>query len=739
MVLLYLSSSFLLEAKPVVSRSERLAAFPRQVPLLEKPLTIYWSPQLIPFIEATSDGDLAVALGLVHAHLRSGQMAFFRRVAQGRLAETGGPWAVKIDQALRILNFGQAAPAIVAAMDGQTRQFLLRYVEGLNWYQAHVSQRPPGWELLGLTDEPWTLEDLVTFGRLAGSDVNWFSLFALLPEMDKAHWPRLWEETRRQNLLSPPSFATEKSDLRALATYLLGHSRSGSNAIAVGAERSTYGCAMIANDPHLGTQLPNFWMVVGMRSPSYHTVGLMIPGLPFVALGRNPWLAWGGTNMRSAATDLYDVSGLPPESFTCRQETIKVRWWFDKKITVRDTPWGPVLSDAEIIPGHKSHTFALQWVGHQVSDEIGAFLRANRARSLEEFREAFRGYAVSGQNLLAVDTFGRIGMHLATRLPIRQWDFPPGLLLDPRNPEHQWKNFIEGPDLPWIVQPADGYLASANNCPVATRPPINIFYGPSERLERIRELFAAKERWSMADLQQLQTDVYSLAALRLSRQLVRFYSAADSSPLLQSLQSWDGNYTTDSKGAVALETLLARLVEQHEKMLDAASHPSYLRKQWSYLNGPWLAELAALPPATLKKLADAARKKAEEDFRRYENWGAMHRQRIQHYAANVPLLGGKFRAGDYPAPGSRETLCKSAHGLESDQLYTSYGSQARHISLMDDPDHNWFVLLGGQDEWWGAENALDQIPAWREGRSFVVPLRLETIRTLWKDSTTCTP
>lgn len=443
--------------------------------------------------------------------------------------------------------------------------------------------------------------------------------------------------------------------------------------------------------------------------------------------------------MRSASTDLYDVSGLPPESFTSHEDTIKVRWWFDRKITVRRTPWGPVLSDAEIIPGHQTHTFSIQWVGHQVSDEIGAFLRSNRARSLEEFRESFRGYAVSGQNLLAVDELGRIGMHLATRLPLRPWDFPPTLLLQPEQPEQQWKTFLEGPDLPWIIQPEEGYLASSNNCPVVTRPPINIFFAPSERLERIRELFATRERWTMADLQQLQTDVYSASAHHLSRQLYQFYSSQPASPLLQSLSSWDGHYTIDSQGAVAFETLLARLLERHGKTLDDTERKSYLRRQWPYLNGPWLAELAALPPAAFRKLADAALEKAEGDFRQHTSWGAMHRQRIQHYAANAPLFGGKFRAGEYPVPGSRETLYKAAHGTDHDKLYTSYGSQSRHISLMDDLDHNWFVLLGGQDEWWGAENALDQIETWREGRSYQVPLRLETIRREWLDITLCTP
>ena len=36
-------------------------------------------------------------------------------------------------------------------------------------------------------------------------------------------------------------------------------------------------------------------------------VGLSIPGTPFIALGRNDRIAWGGTNMRALRTFLYEI------------------------------------------------------------------------------------------------------------------------------------------------------------------------------------------------------------------------------------------------------------------------------------------------------------------------------------------------------------------------------------------------------------------------------------------------
>lgn len=91
------------------------------------------------------------------------------------------------------------------------------------------------------------------------------------------------------------------------------------------------------------------------------------------------------------------------------------------------------------------------------------------------------------------------------------------------------------------------------------------------------------------------------------------------------------------------------------------------------------------------------------------------------------------------APGSRETIMKTNHSLIRKRSGTRYGQQARHISLMDDPDHNYFVLFGGQDGWLGNKNLTDQIQLWRAGEFIRVPLRLETLRKEFRFRTVLSP
>jgi penicillin amidase len=70
---------------------------------------------------------------------------------------------------------------------------------------------------------------------------------------------------------------------------------------------------------------------------------------------------------------------------------------------------------------------------------------------------------------------------------------------------------------------------------------------------------------------------------------------------------------------------------------------------------------------------------------------------------------------------------KTAHGPVRGRHNVLFGSNARHVFDLSDPDGNYFVLLGGQDGWIGSTTFLDQLPLWRSGSYVKVPLRLEAV------------
>jgi len=168
--------------------TERLAAFPRDGLPLEKPVTIRWNKYQVPFVEAETDRDLAFALGMVHGHLRLSEIRILKQIVQGRISEMAGPVTRNIDHALRIMDIGRVAPEIVRRLPQDERTLLESFAAGLNFYQARMKEMPPEFSLLGLKPEPFTVEELVSIGRLGGVDINWLVYLGLLRLRDRPDW-----------------------------------------------------------------------------------------------------------------------------------------------------------------------------------------------------------------------------------------------------------------------------------------------------------------------------------------------------------------------------------------------------------------------------------------------------------------------------------------------------------------------------------------------------------------------
>jgi penicillin G amidase len=741
---------------------QRLAQFPTDNLPIQHAVTVRWDEHQIPYIIAESDTDAAFALGLVHAHLRLGQMEVARRVAAGRISEMAGPGFTDIDKSLRILGFARAAPEVVKRMPPPTRAWVARYVEGINHYLAAMKEEPQEFRVLNLEREEWTLEDVVAIGRLAGTDVNWLSWFSLLPLHERKDWPQIWQGALALGADSPPSFLPAPRPMTAdagergtpregdeapneraqlLASLIQGYGWHGSNSVAVGPTRTASGHALMANDPHLGLNLPNFWLLAGLRSPSFNVVGAMAPGIPVFAFGRNANIAWGGTNLRAAASDLVDVSGFPPDLIASETETIHRRFWFDTKVTVRSTPYGPIISDAPAVPAVPGKVLALRWVGHEVSDEITAMLRVNRAPDWEAFLNALDSFGLPGENFVYADANGNIGQTTAARIPRRPAKEPADIIVSMEASDAAWGRMARSGDLPAIRNPDTGYLASANNRPAPYDHPISYFFAPPDRLERLSDLIESDRRLDADKMKALQRDTYSptsvsirdMAVSRLSSPLPGEAGAGrgglspKAGEILALLKGWDGRFDTGSRGALAFEAFFAALGPELFKEEGRADFwawvgdTSYARR--AVLQAMMRAEEGALCPM-LVRAAEAA----SEPVARYGTWGAIHHIELRNVLEGIPVAGSNYVFGEFPVGGSNETVMKAAHSPKAAPQRARYGSQSRHVSDLGDPDANWFVLLGGQDGWFNSSTFLDQVDLWRKGDYVQMPLTPDSVR-----------
>ncbi|MDQ2803864.1 MAG: penicillin acylase family protein, partial [Pseudomonadota bacterium] len=497
----------------------------------------------------------------------------------------------------------------------------------------------------------------------------------------------------------------------------------GSNSVAVAPARSASGGAWIASDTHLPALLPNPWLIAGCKAPSYHMVGLMIPGVPAMGLGRNPWIAWGGTNLHAASSDLFDVSALPAGSITTRRERLRVRWSGTRTIAIRETALGPVVSDDGLLPRRAGRHLALRWIGHAASDEMTALLGVNRARNWGEFRAALSSFAVPAQNMIYADHAGHIGRMMAARLPHRP-PAPPPAPVRPAEDASLWEQIATGAELPAILDPAEGFVASANDEPRGAPILVGYFFSSAARVNRLRQVLTSAERIDFDALAALQRDVMMPSALTVRDRLLRLLRPERTSEaLLGALKDWDGGYRADSAGALAFEVLLFRTA----LALGAGRRVKLYSRVWG-TRDLLFRDLAGISDDALAAALARAAPIAARRLRAFGVWGRIHRISPRHFLASVPLLGRTARFGDDPASGGAETVLKTANPLTDRRHRTGLVATARHISDLADPDGNHFVLLGGQDGWLGSTTLLDQVPLWLRGAYHRVPLRLETVR-----------
>lgn len=722
-----------------IALADRLANFPRHGSPLERPVEVRWDGHQIPFIQATTDHDLAVSLGLVHAHLRLGQMEIMRRIAYGRVSEMIGPVGLDIDHTLRIIDFPYAVPDMLRRLPARTHDWLSGFVTGINHaLMSRGTALPHEFHLFGLKREPWSVSDVLAVGRLVGWDFMWLVWLRLLKAREAPEWPHLWRRLVNADAAPMPEpVGRGMLAAAALAGMLSVNNRHGSNSLAVSRGRDGQPATWIASDPHLDLSLPSNWLIAGYRSPSYHAVGLMIPGLPFVALGRNPWIAWGGTALHAITSDLVDISHVPESAIARRTQMITPRWSHPRAVTARWSPLGPVLSDS-VFYRAAGDRVALRWVGHQPSDEISAMLAVNRARNWDEFRAALDGFAIPAQNLVFADRDGNVGHAGAAWVPK---DVPPAPKdLVTHADEHPWVDFLTAADLPARFNPPSGFVVSANDRPVDTDLVIGRFFASRDRLERLSTLLDQASQIDFAQLAGIQQDVEVASARRLAHVLAEMARAAaparlgdDRERVVQALASWDGIYASASEGAAAFEVVLYHFARLFYPPRVFAAYAAV----WA-LRNLIRADVEAADPRQVGPVVRNALGRAARAVQG-RTWGDLHRLRVRHPLGAVPVAGRRYRYFDFATSGGSESVMKTANGLAGGRHAVHYGSNARHISELADPDGNYFVLFGGQDGWFGSTTFADQIPLWKKGEYVQVPLRPETIRKTFPFAMTLRP
>lgn len=370
--------------------------------------------------------------------------------------------------------------------------------------------------------------------------------------------------------------------LRQMPDASLDHSSQGSNNWIVGPERTSTGGALLANDPHLGMSNPAIWYLVNLDSKSagqggsLHVAGASFAGLPGILLGRNDDIAWGATTTYFDATDVY-VETLSEDGtaviFDGGEVPIQqVEYTFQ----VSQGPGMPPQEMTESFPFVPHHgpiistddnagtALSVRWTGHDADTDINFILALGSATSVASARTALLNATTAGQNFVVADREGNIAWLPYSRLPTRPWASAetPSWLPVPGNGDFEWGEPIPYEDLPQAVNPAQGYLATANNDMTGALQDGNphddgypFAQGVTDegyRHQRIVQRLAERDDHDLASMQSIQADVYSLLGELLTPEILAAVDGAaldaDAQDVADALASWDFECPTGLAG-----------------------------------------------------------------------------------------------------------------------------------------------------------------------------------------------
>ena len=540
-------------------------------------LDIIWDENNIPHIFAENENDMYMAQGYVVASDRLWQMDFISRLHAGKLSEIIGysEEVLKSDRFMRRLSIVDAARSSLYTIaqcvsnnnqvyrdwDGladcpegyikkinqsDVYNMLVSYSNGVNFYVNHLnwSNLPIEYKILDYYPETWSpLKTCILLKAMSldlsgrNTDLLYTSIATkygkdaarfLYPEKPYKNDPIISEKKSISVPTKLPDNCSESFNYPDIALNFevpkMNNPGIGSNNWAIHKDKTKNKSSLLANDPHLGLNLPNVWYVMQLSGPdkknpgrNLDVMGATIPGAPGILSGFNNYIAWGETNGEDDVSDfyqiqidpnnpnnyIYDGESIPfiikEEEIVIRGDALKIPQIFIDTIKVTRNH-GPIIVDSSNLEMAKFNqgistiytdiNLAFKWVAHDSTKEITAFYKMNHATNYSEFMEALKYYECPAQNFVYADIEGNIAMHHNGKIPIRCESYDKHVLYG-NSSQYVWDEFIPFDELPKEFSPERGFVSSANQYPIPDS--VNYYYlpgvyWPAHRASRINDL-----------------------------------------------------------------------------------------------------------------------------------------------------------------------------------------------------------------------------------------------------------
>ena len=745
-----------------------------RLPGLEAPVEVIRDRWGVPHIYADNVEDLFFAQGFVHAQDRLWQMELNRRIGSGRLSEILGDLALDTDRFIRTVGFRRVAEVEVALLDEDSRRIMRAYAAGVNAYLESGAPLPLEFTLLRLKPEPWTIADTLVWGKVMAFNlsVNWETEILRARLID-----RLGAEKAAE--LEPyypkdnPGVIPSEVDYSRLTTDILEHYKQaarwlgtsgagvGSNNWVVDGTRTTTGKPLLANDPHLALQMPSVWYENHLVGAGYEVTGVSFPGVPGVIIGHNNHVAWGVTNGFPDVQDLYIERLHPddPHKYEFKGE------WHDAEVVREEirvkgqeepvveevviTRHGPIITN--VLPEELRRDgapLAMRWTALDPGTLFSSILQLQRASNWDEFTAALRYWDVPAQNFVYADVEGNIGYYLPGRIPIRARGV--GLVPVPGwTGEYEWTGYIPYEELPHAFNPAEHYVATANNRIVGNDYPyfVSADWMNGYRARRIVDLLTAKETLSADDYAAMHMDLCSLPG----RAMAGYIGALEPEDercrqAVEFVRGWDHELTPDTVGGTIFEAFQLQLLrltfadklgqELAEAYIGTGFHPTlaptngFMGRAVTVLlrlleneTSPWYTDTGTGRERTRDEVLLLALARTVEELSAALGddvsqwlWGRLHEATFAHPMGQVKPLDQVFNRGPFPIGGDTDTVCQAAFVPGKPYAPTAWVASYRQIVDLSNWDRSQAIHTNGQSGQPGSAHYDDMIESWLTGK-----------------------
>jgi penicillin amidase len=560
----------------------------------------------VPHIWASSADDAIRALGFVVARDRLFQLEVQSRAPEGTLTELAGEAALSLDRQQRRLGFGRSAEREMRELDARSPSagLLRAYADGINaWidgmgaadmpFEYHLlNAKPRRWEpihslllnkrmaytLVYDTQELWRARVEALVGKPAADALFPVNHPIVQPIQPNSSPQPRFDFQRLPDPAPPNSDATSVARLLDDVQSAMGIGPDeeaqgpapASNNWAVSPSRTAGGYALLSGDPHLELTLPSIWYEVHLVVAGVMDVhGVTIPGLPTVIIGFNRDVAWSFTNTGADVLDFYRE--------TVDSEERPTRYMLDgewkpveRRIEEYRDPRGAVIATDTVRYTHRGPVrdteaghLSMRWTMLEHALSMEPFLGAAGSTTAEEWLRAMAPYPGPAQNMIVADREGNIAIRSTGLYPIRPDNGDGQVVRDGSTSASDWLGYWPLEEYPTAVNPAQGFLASANQQPLD--PALGRLYLGANwetpwRAMRINQLLAADSQVTPDAMRRYHTDPGNVKAdlfVPAFLEAARGENGLDEARRL--LEEWDRRYTKENERAILFELALNEL------------------------------------------------------------------------------------------------------------------------------------------------------------------------------------